>query len=61
VNQTVDVGDIEYGHLPPERLDHFHRLEAAQLVATDALMTTRDNIEAVIEPFRLSCRCFVGR
>ncbi len=45
---SVDLCDMDYGRLPSERDDHFHRLDA-HLVATDTLMRTLDNIEETIE------------
>jgi hypothetical protein len=47
--------DLAYGRLPDEREDHFLGLEAAHLVKTEALLTTRDNIEAVIEAKAMMC------
>ncbi|PWI12597.1 ATP-binding protein [Streptomyces sp. Act143] len=47
--------DLAYGRLPDEREDHFLGLEAAHLVGTEALLTTRDNIEAVIEAKAMMC------
>ena len=47
-------GDMDYGKLPPESADHFHHLDA-HLVATDALMTTLDNIQATIEAKAMMC------
>ena len=41
-------GDMDYGRLPAEDEDHFHRLDA-HLVATDTLMTTLDDVQATIE------------
>ncbi|MFJ7182229.1 hypothetical protein ACIQXA_39095 [Streptomyces massasporeus] len=41
-------GDMDYGRLPAEDEDHFHRLDA-HLVATDALMTTLDDVQATID------------
>jgi hypothetical protein len=48
------MGAMDYGKLPPESADHFHRLDA-NLVATNALMTTLDNIEATIEAKAMMC------
>ncbi|MFJ8957638.1 AAA family ATPase [Streptomyces sp. NPDC102381] len=45
---SVDLCHMDYGRLPSERDDHFHRLDA-HLVATDTLMRTLDNIEETIE------------
>lgn len=39
---------MDYGTLPLEEEDHFHRLDA-HLVATDTLMATLDNIQATID------------
>lgn len=47
--------DLSYGRLPAEWEDHFLGLEAAQVVGTEALLTTRDNIEAVIEARAMMC------
>ena len=33
--------DLSYGRLPDEREDHFLGLEAAHVVGTEALLTTR--------------------
>ncbi len=41
-------GDVDYGRLPAEDDDHFHRLDA-HLVATNTLMTTLDDIQATID------------
>ncbi|MGW6638246.1 AAA family ATPase [Streptomyces cyaneofuscatus] len=38
---------MDYGSLPTEEDDHFHRLDA-HLVATNTLMTTLDNVQATI-------------
>ncbi|QES52846.1 hypothetical protein DEJ50_33520 [Streptomyces venezuelae] len=40
---------------PSETDDHFLGLEHAQLVGTEALLTTRDNVEAVIEAKAMMC------
>ncbi|MCP3759391.1 ATP-binding protein [Streptomyces sp. TBY4] len=47
--------DLDYGVLPPETADHFLALPDAQLVGTEALLTTRDNIETVIEAKAMMC------
>ncbi|MFJ5546507.1 AAA family ATPase [Streptomyces sp. NPDC093225] len=47
--------DLDCGLLPPETDDHFLGLEHAQLVGTEALLTTKDNIEAVIEAKAMMC------
>jgi len=44
------IADLDYGLLPDESEDHFLGLEQAQLVGTDTLLTTRDNIEASSRP-----------
>ncbi|MFE4922880.1 hypothetical protein [Streptomyces sp. NPDC056661] len=49
------IADLDYGLLPDESEDHFLGLEQAQLVGTDTLLTTRDNIEAVIEAKAMMC------
>ncbi|WP_406347355.1 AAA family ATPase [Streptomyces sp. NBC_00648] len=41
--------------MPAEREDHFLGLEQARLVGTEALLTTRDNIEAVIGAKAMMC------
>ncbi|MEJ8673044.1 hypothetical protein WKI71_45540 [Streptomyces sp. MS1.AVA.1] len=41
-------GDMDYGRLPAEDEDHFHRLDA-HLVATNTLMTTLDDVQATID------------
>lgn len=46
--------DIGSGTLPPESADHIHRLDA-HLVATEALMTTLDNIQETIEAKAMMC------
>ncbi|MFI1184082.1 AAA family ATPase [Streptomyces sp. NPDC020799] len=46
--------DLSYGRLPAEHEDHF-LVKAAQLVGTDALLTTRDNIEMVIAAKAMMC------
>ncbi|MGW1735200.1 hypothetical protein [Streptomyces sp. NPDC001999] len=40
------IADLDYGLLPDESEDHVLGLEQAQLVGTDTLLTTRDNIDA---------------
>lgn len=49
------IADLDYGLLPDESEDHFLGLDQAQLVGTDTLLTTRDNIEAVIEAKAMMC------
>jgi energy-coupling factor transporter ATP-binding protein EcfA2 len=49
------IAELDYGLLPDESEDHFLGLEQAQLVGTDTLLTTRDNIEAVIEAKAMMC------
>ncbi|MDQ0938831.1 ATP-binding protein [Streptomyces sp. V1I1] len=49
------IADLDYGLLPDASEDHFLGLEQAQLVGTDTLLTTRDNIEAVIEAKAMMC------
>ncbi|MET9465944.1 hypothetical protein ABZY44_14305 [Streptomyces sp. NPDC006544] len=49
--------DLDCGLLPPETDDHFLGLEHAQHVGTEALLTTRDNVEAVIEAKATMCIC----
>ncbi len=49
------IADRDDGLLPAEREDHFLGREPAQLVGTDTLLTTRDNIEAVIEAKAMMC------
>ncbi|WP_329611939.1 hypothetical protein OG244_38765 [Streptomyces brevispora] len=44
------IADLDYGLLPDESEDHFLGLDHAQLVDTDTLLTTRDNIEASSKP-----------
>lgn len=51
----TDLADLDYGLLPDESEDHFLGLEQARLVGTDTLLTTRDNIEAVIEAKAMMC------
>ncbi|WP_051967385.1 ATP-binding protein [Kitasatospora mediocidica] len=48
------IDSVSCGRLPAEADDHIHRLDA-HLVATDALMTTLDNIEATIEAKAMMC------
>lgn len=48
------TADMDYGVLPEERDDHIHQLDA-QLVATNALMTTLDNIEDTIKAKAIMC------
>ncbi|MGW2089729.1 AAA family ATPase [Streptomyces sp. NPDC001880] len=47
--------DLAYGRLPAMRDDHFLGLEDAQLVGTESLLTTKDNIEAVIKAKAMMC------
>jgi hypothetical protein len=47
--------DLDYGRLPAVREDHFLGLTGAQLVGTEALLTTKDNIETVIEAKAMMC------
>lgn len=47
--------DLSYGRLPDEREDHFLGLEAAHVVGTEALLTTRDNLESVIKAKAMMC------
>ncbi|MFF7656476.1 AAA family ATPase [Streptomyces sp. NPDC007983] len=46
--------DLDYGRLPAEDADHFHRLDA-HLVATEPLMTTLENVEATLEAKAMMC------
>lgn len=46
--------DMDYGRLPVESADHFHRLDA-HVVATEALLTTVDNIQDTIAAQGMMC------
>jgi hypothetical protein len=45
---------MDYGTLPPENSDNFHRLDA-HVVATETLLTTVDNIQDTIEAQGMMC------